>query len=77
MLAKDNAAGHIKGVVPHLIPGGLTHLQYANDIMVLVEPTGLGIANLKFLLLCFENISELKINFEKSEVMVTGVDSGE
>jgi hypothetical protein len=41
--------------------------------MVLIEPSDLGIANLKFLLLCFENMSGLKINFDKSEVMVTGV----
>jgi hypothetical protein len=45
--------------------------------MALIEPTDLGIANLKFLLLCFENMSGLKINFEKSEIMVTGVDPGE
>ena len=37
----------------------------------------LGIADLKFLLLCFETMSELKINFNKSEVVVTGVDKVE
>jgi hypothetical protein len=73
MLAKANSAGHIKGVVSHLIPGGVTHLQYADDTVILIEPTDLGIANLKFLLLCFENMSGLKINFDKSEVLVTGV----
>jgi hypothetical protein len=39
----------------------------------MIEPSDLGIANLKFLLLCFENMSGLKINFDKSEVFVTGV----
>jgi hypothetical protein len=73
MLTKANLAGHIKGVVSHLIPGGVTHLQYADDTMIMIEPTELGIANLKFLLLCFENMSGLKINFDKSEVLVTGV----
>jgi hypothetical protein len=73
ILARANLAGHIEGVVPHLIPGGVTHLQYADDTMVLIRPTGAGIANLKVILLCFENMSGLKINFDKSEVVVTGV----
>jgi hypothetical protein len=41
--------------------------------MILIEPSELGIANLKLLLLCFENMSELKINFGKSESLVMGV----
>ena len=41
--------------------------------MILVEPTGVGIANLKTLLLCFENMSGLKINFDKSEAVVMGI----
>jgi hypothetical protein len=59
MLSKANEAGHIQGVVPHLIPGGITHLQYADDTMVMIEPTDEGIANLKLILLCFENMSGL------------------
>jgi hypothetical protein len=73
MLVKAKEAGHITGVVSHLIPGGVTHLQYADDTMILIEPSEMGIANLKLLLLCFENMSGLKINFSKSKVVVTGV----
>jgi hypothetical protein len=73
ILAKASSAGHIEGVIPHLIPGGVTHLQYADDTMILIRPTGVGIANLKTILLCFENMSGLKINFDKSEVVVMGV----
>jgi hypothetical protein len=73
ILTKANQAGHIQGVVPHLIPGGVTHLQYADDTLVLVEPSYLGVANLKTILLCFENMSGLKINLAKSEAVVTGV----
>jgi hypothetical protein len=40
--------------------------------MIMIEPSQLGIANLKFILLCFENMSGLKINFDKSEAIVTG-----
>jgi hypothetical protein len=41
--------------------------------MILIEPSKLGIANLKLLLLCFENMSGLNINFSKSEALVIGV----
>jgi hypothetical protein len=76
MLSKDNAAGHIQGVVPHHIPGGITHLQYANDTMILIEPMDQGIACLMLILLCFENMSGLKINFDKSEGLCPGSPKG-
>jgi hypothetical protein len=71
-LDKAKAAGHIRGLVHHLIPGGVSHLQYADDTIIMIEPDDLGIANLKFLLLCFESMSGLRINFHKSEVLVLG-----
>uniref|UniRef100_A0A453S1J2 Reverse transcriptase domain-containing protein n=1 Tax=Aegilops tauschii subsp. strangulata TaxID=200361 RepID=A0A453S1J2_AEGTS len=38
ILDKAKLAGHLKGVVSHLIPdGGVTHLQYADDAMIMVE----------------------------------------
>ncbi|KAK1665860.1 hypothetical protein QYE76_054019 [Lolium multiflorum] len=66
MLARAKEAGHIRGLVSHLIPGGVTHLQYADDTMVMIEPTDEGIANLKLVLLSFELMSGLKLNLAKS-----------
>lgn len=40
--------------------------------MIMVEGSDLDLINLKFLLLCFEAIFGLKINFEKSEVIILG-----
>ena len=40
----------------------------------MVELNDACLAHLKFILLCFEAMSGLKINFAKSEVVVTGVD---
>ena len=37
ILDSANGEGHIKGLVPHLIPGGVTHLQYADDAILLVQ----------------------------------------
>ena len=38
--------------------------------MILIQNSDEAITNLKFLLLCFEDMSGLKINFYKSEVFV-------
>lgn len=70
-------AGHITPVSSHIIPEGITHLQYADDTIIMVELNEHSITNLKFLLLCFEALSGLKINFSKSEVLVTGVPTSE
>jgi hypothetical protein len=73
ILERARTSGHITGVVGHLIPGGgVTHLQYADDTMIMFEGSDLDIRNTKFLLLCFEAMSGLKINFDESEVVVLG-----
>jgi hypothetical protein len=77
ILKKASVAGHIKGVISHLLPGGVTHLQYVDDTMIMIENDDNSINNLKFLLICFELLSGLKINYHKSEVIVMGVDSHE
>nr|XP_051201760.1 uncharacterized protein LOC127315299 [Lolium perenne] len=49
----------------------------ADDTIIMLQPDDLAIANLKYILLCFENMSGLRINFHKSEVMVLGGDETE
>jgi hypothetical protein len=73
ILKKSNNAGHIKGVISNLLPRGITHLKYVDNTMIFVEKNDISIANLKFILICFELLSGLKINFHKSEVIVMGV----
>jgi hypothetical protein len=72
MLDAAKHAGHMRGVVSHLIPEGVTHLQYAHEAVLFLKLEGNNIANLKFLLICFEILLGLKINFLKSEVLVLG-----
>ena len=49
MVDSVRAAGHIHGVAPHLIEGRVTHLQYADGMIILVQNNNLDITNLKFL----------------------------
>src|SRR4051812_47607794 len=73
MLDRAREAGHITGGVPHLIPGGVSQLQYADDTMLMFAPDDKTIASVKLILLCFEMMSGLKINFQKCEVVAMGM----
>ena len=44
----------------------------ADDTMIMVHGSKRDIINLKFLILYFESMSGLKINFDKSEVIILG-----
>jgi hypothetical protein len=72
LLTRAKEAGLIRGLIPELVEGGLTHLQYADDTIIFLEVAREVIANTKLLLYCFENMSGLKINYHKSEVVVVG-----
>ena len=47
ILDKAVLAGHLTGLASHLIPGGISHLQYADDTFIVFEPSDLAIANVK------------------------------
>jgi hypothetical protein len=72
MLDNAKGAGKIKGMVPHLIEGGITHLQYADYTVVFINMDDQSVMNIKFILYYFENMSGLKINYDKSEIFVLG-----
>ena len=36
ILTKAKERGLVRGLMQHLIPGGITHLQYADDTVILV-----------------------------------------
>nr|AAT01371.1 hypothetical protein [Oryza sativa Japonica Group] len=59
--AKD--AGHLLGLVPHLVPGGLTHLQYADDTILFMTNSEENIVTVKFLLYCYEAMGALPITY--------------
>ncbi|WVZ54242.1 hypothetical protein U9M48_005067 [Paspalum notatum var. saurae] len=69
--------GVLNGLVPDLIEGGLTHLQYADNMILFLENTEREIRNMKFLLFCYEEMSGMRINYAKSEVFTVGMGDGE
>jgi hypothetical protein len=72
MIERAKAGGQIEGVVPHLVDGGLSILQYADDTILFMEHDIEMAKNLKLILSAFEQLSGLKINFHKSELFCFG-----
>jgi hypothetical protein len=64
--------GQSEGVTPHLVDGGLSILQYADDIILFMEHDLEKPKHLKLILLAFEQLSGLKINSHKSELYCFG-----
>jgi hypothetical protein len=46
-LNKGSDKGHIKGVLGHLIPRGISHIRYAGDIVIMIDGSDQSIRNLK------------------------------
>jgi hypothetical protein len=62
--------GLISGLAHHVIEGGCSILQYADDMIFFIKDDIECARHLKLLLYTFESMSGLKINFEKSEVLL-------
>jgi hypothetical protein len=68
LMNRAKVDGQISGVVPHLIDGGLSILQYADDTILFMDHDLEKAQNMKLLLSAFEQVSGFKINFHKSEL---------
>jgi len=72
----QNAQGNIffTGLVDHIIPRGVAILQYADDTIIFLKHDIEGVRNMKLLLYMYEMMAGLKINFNKSEVIMINDD---
>jgi hypothetical protein len=71
-ISRAREEGQIDGLIPHLVDGGLSVLQYADDIILFMNHNLEQVKNMKLLLCVFEKLSSLKINFHKSELFFMG-----
>ena len=62
----------VGGLIPHLVEGGVSILQYTNDTIIFMEHDLVKARNMKLVLCLFEQLSGLKINFNKSELFCFG-----
>jgi hypothetical protein len=72
LIERSKSQDLFDGLVPHLVDGGLSILQYADDTILFLEDDLIKARNLKLVLGAFEKLSGLKINFHKSELFGFG-----
>ena len=77
MLIKASDADLIRGLCSDLCPGGVICLQYADDTILLREKDPVLATNLKWVLTCFEQVSGMRINYSKSELIPLGLEEDE
>jgi hypothetical protein len=66
--AKDD--GQVGSLRPHLVEGGVSILEYADDTILFMEHDLEKALNMKLLLCIFEQLLGLKINFHKMKFSV-------
>lgn len=77
MLDRGRAAGLIKGLCPELCEGGIISLQYADDTLLFLEAEERNSINMRWILTCFEQLSGMRINYHKSELITLGLEDSE
>lgn len=77
MLKKAADRGLISGLLTDLREQGVISLQYANDTILFSDTNELHLKNLKGVLMWFEQISGMRINFHKSEMIPINLERNE
>jgi hypothetical protein len=72
LTARAKEDGQIGGLIPHLVEGGVSILQYADDTILFMEHDPEKAINMKLILCLFEHLSGLKIDFHKSKLFCFG-----
>lgn len=70
MIHKAQQSGLITGLISHIVTNGVAILQYADDTIIFLKHDFDGALQLKLLLYLFEMLAGLKINFNKSEIIM-------
>ena len=74
MLIKAASNNLISSLLPQVIAGGVVSLQYADDTLLFLEDDLDKANNLKWLLLCYEQMTRMRINFDKSDLLTIGIE---
>jgi hypothetical protein len=72
LIARAKEEDQVGSLIPHLVEGGVSVLQYADDTILFMEHDLVKAVNMKLILCIFEQLSGLKINFHKSELFCFG-----
>jgi hypothetical protein len=68
MIIKASSKCYITGLLSTLYPEGIVSLQYADDTLLFLDHDYKAVCHLKWLMVCFEKLSRVKINYSKSDL---------
>lgn len=74
MLQRSCGLGLIEGLNFGNTGPALSHLQFADDTLIFSSASLSSLQNIKRILLCFELLSGLKVNFYKSSIIGVGIE---
>ena len=77
MVIRAARHGIISGLLPNVCEGGIVSLQYADDTLLFLRHDQIQACHFKWLLACFENLSSMKINYNKSDLLTLGLEEEE
>jgi hypothetical protein len=77
LLVKTAKRGYIGGLMDSLYPEGVISLQYADDTLLFLKHDYQVACHLKWLLVCFEKLSGMKINYNKSDLVPVNLEEEE
>jgi mannosylglycoprotein endo-beta-mannosidase len=77
MLIKAADHSLIRGLFSKVRPGGIISLQYVDDTILFVENNPETARNLKWVLIYFEQVSRMRINYSKSELIPINMETEE
>lgn len=69
--------GLIEGLLTDAFEGGVVSLQYADDTLLFLKNDVTKAAHFKWLLACFENLSGMEVNYNKSDLLTLGTSEEE
>jgi hypothetical protein len=72
LIARAKEDGQVSGLIPHLVEGGVSILQYADVTILFMEHDLAKVLNMKLIVCLFEQLLGLKFNFHKSEIFCFG-----
>jgi hypothetical protein len=72
LISRAKEDGQVEGLIPHLVDGGVSIVQCANDTIIFMKHDLEKALNMKLVLCNFEQLLGLKINFYKSELFWFG-----
>jgi hypothetical protein len=77
MLIKDARMNYISGFMNSIHPEDVLSLQYVDDALLFLRHSYEDATHLKWIMVCFELISGMKINYSKSGMVPVNLDEDE